>query len=1126
MINLLEIKAKNFKSWKELELTDLNTKGLCLISAENGAGKCIEKDSYLYHNSSLCAITSLSDSWNFDGFKPSNLNISTSNGINVETSDVYTTTVDSISRIKTDSGYSLGASSTHKILCIDKDGNFSFKKMEELNIGDYVCIDRKQNLFPIDYPNINFTYFYEKKLHKQLYFEIPKYLNEDLSRLLGYYIANGSYDKQHDRVTICTNNKVLVNDIECIANKLNISFRIYAKDNISLGGTAFARFFKYLLDDNCSTARTKTIPSIILKAPKTCQIEFLKALIDSDGYYSKNGATLEYYSASYELIKIVHLMLLNFGIISRLHFKDHAKVGDKVYIHNYNIISIHGKNIDLYFDKIGSLYYIKIDKNRNPNKDIIPYIKNIIDNEIFNIKKKLGVDKCGRYIKDNKRFVFFNTSIIKSVAIDITYEKLLSFYNFIIENNNIKVLFSDEFLILVNNILTSSFYFDKIIEKNTINETIQVYDVSIPEYHTFYANGFINHNSSVRNIIEYLLLDDTAEGIDVKDLIFNSDSECEIYGKFDKDGDLVEITKYRNHKKYGNSTILSINGDTSKTKTDRRETQKAIEEVLGITKDSVYVSTIFSTNSPSFVEAKEGDRKKIVYDAQDLGRYNTYLDKVKTKISNIESEISSIDNKLSNKRENIGNIEHKLLDIDINLISYKDIQKNKIKKLEDERDNLSKEEYISFINKIKILNEYKDFAEFKIFSESLYENINKLLSERNILKEVNFEDIKYELDLLNNMTFGEVEDLTEKYNYINELQKNINNIDYEIKDLNKKLKESDLGICPILKSECQTLLDKKNKAIELYQPQIDAAVKEKEIKIESLKEKEETYSILSKKNKEIENSKIDKDKKIVELTNKINIIKNNNSTLDQRKKLIDDKIQLLINNEIDKLKNEIKIIENNNKNIEIRKVQIEEEIEKILNEKNPYINIKKDLDKEYKEIKLDIENKEKELDKLKDELRYYEFWKVGFSKKGIPNLKIEGFLEALEIETNKILSEVESNTYVTIESGEDKILYKVHSNNGSMVTNFKSFSGGEKQRIKIADMFAFNTLLGKFNFIIADEALEGSLDSTGKSNVLNLLRNKLKEISNIFVISHSEQIKDSFNNVINIEKENGVSRIC
>jgi DNA repair exonuclease SbcCD ATPase subunit len=98
------------------------------------------------------------------------------------------------------------------------------------------------------------------------------------------------------------------------------------------------------------------------------------------------------------------------------------------------------------------------------------------------------------------------------------------------------------------------------------------------------------------------------------------------------------------------------------------------------------------------------------------------------------------------------------------------------------------------------------------------------------------------------------------------------------------------------------------------------------------------------------------------------------------------------------------------------------------------------------------------------------------------------------------------------------------------VFTYASFSEGEKTRIDLALLFAWRTIAklrnsASTNLLILDEVFDGSLDSTGSDDFLNILYSVAGE-SNIFVISHkTDQMKDKFDRVIEFEKRNNFSRI-
>jgi DNA repair exonuclease SbcCD ATPase subunit len=62
------------------------------------------------------------------------------------------------------------------------------------------------------------------------------------------------------------------------------------------------------------------------------------------------------------------------------------------------------------------------------------------------------------------------------------------------------------------------------------------------------------------------------------------------------------------------------------------------------------------------------------------------------------------------------------------------------------------------------------------------------------------------------------------------------------------------------------------------------------------------------------------------------------------------------------------------------------------------------------------------------------------------------------------------------------------------------------------------------NLLVLDETFDGSLDSTGMDELLKIIMNVTND-SNVFVISHKDQMVDKFSNVIRFEKVKNFSRI-
>lgn len=561
--------------------------------------------------------------------------------------------------------------------------------------------------------------------------------------------------------------------------------------------------------------------------------------------------------------------------------------------------------------------------------------------------------------------------------------------------------------------------------------------------------------SSIRHAIEYLLLDDTAESLPLEELPHNDSKECMISCKLQRGDDKIEIIKYRNHRKHKNNIVLKINGDDSLTKTDRRDTQREINKLLNT--DNLLLSTSFSQFSPSFAEAKESERKDILYPYLDLERFNNYQSKAKDKVKEIKTNIEKGELKIEQIKETIESIELEIEQLKLKRDSFKREKRQKVV------DLLKQQEELNTTSTKELETEIK--------------NLKKELEQ--ITKDIN-----------NNEN-----DLKLKNDEIYDIKLELNNKEREYSQLKQQLNKIKDNICPILKEECDRLDEEKGRIERETEPKL--------LEIES-----EIKTLNETKDKQ------DKEKYKLE---------NINETC--RKKEID------CNSKLKNRESELSEIEYHNKTVETKKQDIENKIKEISEEENPYNTILENNNKQLETKELEIKNREKELKELNDKYRYYEFWVTGYGKSGIPNLIVEKFLSLLENNINNYLFNI-SDTRVQLTaqsqtksgSAREKIGFNILTNNRS-ITNYISYSGGERHRIKAATLFGFNKLMSNFNFLFLDEVLELSLDKKGNMQMIDTLINKANEGYTLFVISHQEDIKSKFSDVLSVEEKEGISHL-
>jgi DNA repair exonuclease SbcCD ATPase subunit len=93
---------------------------------------------------------------------------------------------------------------------------------------------------------------------------------------------------------------------------------------------------------------------------------------------------------------------------------------------------------------------------------------------------------------------------------------------------------------------------------------------------------------------------------------------------------------------------------------------------------------------------------------------------------------------------------------------------------------------------------------------------------------------------------------------------------------------------------------------------------------------------------------------------------------------------------------------------------------------------------------------------------------------------------------------------------------------------YDNFSEGEKSRIDLALLFAWREIAklknsANTNLLILDEIFSGSLDGEGSTSLISVLKSQIG--ISVFVISHDEQVKDMFDDILLVEKQNDFSII-
>ncbi|MEM4500145.1 MAG: SMC family ATPase [Candidatus Woesearchaeota archaeon] len=557
---------------------------------------------------------------------------------------------------------------------------------------------------------------------------------------------------------------------------------------------------------------------------------------------------------------------------------------------------------------------------------------------------------------------------------------------------------------------------------------------------------------------------------------------------------------------------------------------------------------------------------------------------IEKEILELEEKLSISENKRSKIEDEINKL--KLLNENLHIekskeLLLKDIEE-KEKFLEEKKNQIFETE--KYIKEIEVKQEYleKRLSEEPIINEELI----KLNSQLENVSELETTHKKEEMELesLQNR-LNEIKDLFfQSKNRINEKEKVIENIE-NLQTCPLCLQRIDPTHKSKIKSEFNDFINSENeklKKLEFEKNEIENEIERKRKNINNLIQRINQSKILLAKKEQLE-------KQILEIKEIKNEIQKNSSLLEKYKKILQvlkmtdfDGIKqeiLLSRKELEKIQEKEKIeirlqelsehlkyllneMELSKKKIEaykkdkeniisqievLEKLNIEETLNQVQQTKSNLKNSKLEFEeKESKviseiaelrgriknlfELNRDIINEINRLEKEKEKyellenlLRYFETFFMPLTENIETHIRLQ-ILKDFDELYRKWFDKLIDNELLISRLDEDFSV--VVEQNGYNI-DFEDLSGGEKTACSLAYRLALNeTILNYFgikeNIIILDEPTDGF-----SKEQLEKVRDILKELmfSQVIIVSHEQDIESFVDNIIYVEKSNGISRI-
>ncbi len=238
-------------------------------------------------------------------------------------------------------------------------------------------------------------------------------------------------------------------------------------------------------------------------------------------------------------------------------------------------------------------------------------------------------------------------------------------------------------------LLTEAGY-EQITFCNLIEGKSDLYDIEVEEVHEFYANGIVSHNSTVSNVIKFLLYG-KVDGVNLNELPNRINKNLWGKIKIEAKGKVLEIERGLLPNIF-NVWIDSVVYDQA----GKLNVQDYLEkEFYGIPFNVFKNIVILSINDfKSFLTMSPADKKNIIDKLFGFSIINEMVEELKRERKRIEDEIREYDRDLGMISESITSISKKLDDLekkskDKNREKVIEI-KNRLTKLNDERKQLDK----------------------------------------------------------------------------------------------------------------------------------------------------------------------------------------------------------------------------------------------------------------------------------------------------------------------------------------------------------------------------------------------------------------------------------------------------
>ncbi len=362
-------------------------------------------------------------------------------------------------------------------------------------------------------------------------------------------------------------------------------------------------------------------------------------------------------------------------------------------------------------------------------------------------------------------------------------------------------------------------------------------------------------------------------------------------------------------------------------------------------------------------------------------------------------------------------------------------------------------------------------------------------------------------------------------NYFNKELKSIKNklkqLKNNKKDINEALEEFDVNPenkIAILKDKVSKR-DKKIKKLQKLEEEMEKKKEEiKDLKVkEKLEKIKERIKKLESKRDELEKSsnryerKIETAELLEDRKNKLKKIKNQLKKTKKEKNEIKNKLETISSSFS---REEFDEVTKKTEKLRDKVVSYKRDIQ---NQKNRLNELEKEIN-ELKKLVKEKKEKENKLEEVSDLLDFFEFSRSTL-KEAAPHIA-QAFVDRITKEADRYYKKITDDYSQNLRWSKE---YEIFIKKSGREKTFNQLSGGEKMAAAISVRLSLLKTISESKIVFLDEPTE-NMDEIRREKLAKQIQG-IDGFNQIFVISHDDTFNSVIENVTEIEKENGVSKV-